>query len=73
MKKRKNLKIASYLIKNGFLSVEQAQTILEIQNSMSTLINKQRFGRIAITQGFIKESILNKALLEKERKEFGFK
>ena len=72
MKKRKNLKIASYLIKNGFLSVEQAQTILGIQNSMSNL-NKQRFGRIAITQGFIKESILTKALLEKERKEFGFK
>ncbi|MBN2439899.1 MAG: hypothetical protein JXJ04_01080 [Spirochaetales bacterium] len=67
----KKIKIASYLVKEGFLSVDQAKTILEIQSKMTPLI-KQRFGRIAVSEGFIKENILNKAILDKERKEFGY-
>jgi hypothetical protein len=68
--KVKNLKIASYLIEKGLLTVKQAKIIMEIQNNMHK-IEKQRFGRIAVNQGFIKENVLNKAMLEKERQEFG--
>ncbi|MBN1699223.1 MAG: hypothetical protein JW881_17010 [Spirochaetales bacterium] len=70
--KVKNLKIASYLIEKGLLTVKQAKIVMEIQNNMHN-VSKQRFGRIAVNQGFIKENVLNKVMLEKEKKEFGIK
>ena len=72
MKKGKRMKIATYLVKEGYLSVEQANTVMKIQNSMP-MLKRQRFGRIAVNQSFIKEDVLNRAVLYKEKKEFGVK
>ena len=66
------MKIATYLIKNGYLSQDQAEKIIRIQQQMGSGI-KDRFGRIAINEGYISEKMLNKALLQKERGEFGYK
>jgi len=68
----KKMKIATYLVKEGYISLNQANKIIEIQKGMPSS-RRQRFGRIAINNGFIAENILNKVLLKKEKKEFGVK
>ncbi len=68
---KKKLKLASYLIKKGLLSVEQAQDVLQEQ-SHSNGPGREMFGRIAVRKGYISEKVLNRAVLEKEREEAGY-
>lgn len=68
-KKAKHMKLATYLIQNGYLTVEQAQEVMQAQET-SKKKKKERFGRIAVNKGFISEQRLNHAVLEKEREEF---
>lgn len=70
-KKVKLMKIGSYLIKNGFLTVDQAKVVMAEQ-AKSGGPQKARFGRIAVNLGYISENVLNKAVLQKERQEFGY-
>ena len=72
MKKYKKMRIATYLVNEGFLSLEQAKIVMDEQKKMNGNF-KNRFGRIAVNKGFINEHILNKALIQKEKYEFGFK
>ena len=68
-KKAKHMKLATYLIQNGYLTVEQAQEVMQEQEAPADK-RKERFGRIAVKKGFISEQKLNHAVLEKEREEF---
>jgi len=70
-RKIQKMKLGTYLVKNGFISLDQAQKILEVQQKGDDGSNKQRFGRIAINLGYLSEKMLNRIVLEKERKEFG--
>lgn len=70
-KKVKHMKLATYLIENGYLTVEQAQEVMKEQEG-SGAKRKERFGRIAVKKGFISENKLNQAVLKKEREEFGY-
>jgi thymidine phosphorylase len=68
-KKAKHMKLATYLIQNGYITVEQAQEVMQEQEAAGAK-RKERFGRIAVKKGFISEKKLNHAVLEKEREEF---
>ncbi len=70
-KKAKHMKLATYLIQNGYLTVEQAQEVMQEQEVPGEK-RKERFGRIAVKKGFISEDKLNQAVLKKEREEFGY-
>lgn len=70
-KKAKHMKLATFLIQNGYLTVEQAQEVMQEQKEAGDK-RKERFGRIAVKKGFISEKKLNQAVLEKEREEFGY-
>lgn len=72
MRKYKKMRIATYLVNEGYLSLKQAKIIMDEQKKMKGNF-KNRFGRIAVNKGFISENILNKVLMQKERYEFGFK
>ena len=68
---KKKLRIASYLISKGLLSVEKAKEIMQEQDGKSG-ITKEMFGRIAVKKGYITEDALNKAIVAKEREEAGY-
>jgi len=68
--RNQKLKLGSYLIKNGFITLEQAQKVIKVQQQNDNG-QKQRFGRVAVKLGFITEPMLNKIVMQKERKEFG--
>ena len=70
IKKMKKMRIGSYMVKNGFLTLEQAQMILQTQQKSESM-HKERFGRIAVNLGYISEKVLNKIVLQKEKQEFG--
>lgn len=70
-KKTKHMKLATFLIQNGYLTVEQAQEVMQEQEAAGEK-RKERFGRIAVKKGFISERKLNQAVLHKEREEFGY-
>ena len=70
-KKAKHMKLATFLIQNGYLTVEQAQEVMKEQEAAGGKM-KERFGRIAVKKGYISENKLNQAVLEKEREEFGY-
>ncbi len=62
------LKIGSYLVSRGLISVEQAKKIKLIQEKLGP-DKSERFGRIAVEVGFIKESELKQAMREKHELE----
>ena len=68
---KKKYKLASYLIAKGLLTKEQAKEIMAEQDKKSGPL-RERFGRIAVKKGYITESQLNRAILEKEREEIGY-
>ncbi len=68
---KKKLKLASYLISKGYITKEQAQEVIKEQEGKSGPL-RERFGRIAVKKGFITESALNRAILQKEREEAGY-
>jgi len=68
---KKKMKLATFLIQKGLISVDQAQQIMKEQETMKGPI-KERFGRIAVKKGYISESALTRAILAKEREEAGF-
>lgn len=68
---KKKLKIASYLISRGLISVEQAKEIMEEQAGKSG-ITREMFGRIAVKKGYITEDVLHRAIMAKEREEAGY-
>ena len=57
------MRIASYLIHKGLISLEQAQTIIKQQQSGEG--PRERFGEIAVRLGFINEDVLERAVREK--------
>ncbi len=70
MAKKKKMRIATYLIDKGLLTVEQAQEVMTEQEKKGGGLN-DRFGRIAVNKGYITEKALNKAVTDKEREEAG--
>ena len=70
MAKKKKMRIATYLIDKGLLTVEQAQEVMTEQEKKGGGL-KDRFGRIAVNKGYISEKVLNKAVTDKEREEAG--
>ena len=68
---KKKYKLASYLIAKGLITREQAKEIMAEQDGKRGPI-RERFGRIAVRKGYITESQLNRAILEKEREEAGY-
>ncbi len=68
---KKKMRLATYLIAKKLLTVEQAQLVLAEQEKQGSRMH-DRFGRIAVKKGYIKEADLNKAILAKEREEAGF-
>jgi hypothetical protein len=71
MKKVKKMKLGSYLVKNGFLTLDQAKEVIAAQQGGQG-VSKERFGRIAIKLGYISEKMLNRVVMQKEKQEFGF-
>ena len=69
-RRTQKMKLGTYLIKNGFMTVEQAQKVIQVQQQNHGA-SRQRFGRIAVKLGYITEPMLNKIVMDKERKEFG--
>ena len=59
----RSMRIASYLIHRGLISLEQAQTIIKQQESGPG--SPERFGEIAIRLGFISKDVLERAVREK--------
>ena len=57
----KPMRIASFLIQRGVISLEQAQTVIREQAENS---DPERFGTIAVRRGFISESTLDEVLQE---------
>jgi hypothetical protein len=55
------MRIASCLIKQGLISLEQAQFIIREQEKSAA---HERFGAIAVKRGFITEDLLEEALQE---------
>ncbi len=70
MNKRSRMKIGKYLVSKGLLSVEEEKTVAAIQQKMSPE-ERERFGKIAVEVGYIKESMLKEAMKEKREKEKG--
>jgi len=68
---KKKYKLASYLIAKGLITREQAREIMAEQDEKRGPI-RERFGRIAVRKGYITESQLNRAIMEKEREEAGY-
>jgi hypothetical protein len=68
---KKKMRLATYLIQQKLLTVEQAQEILSEQGQQGDRIH-DRFGRLAMKKRFITEANLNKAILAKDRDEAGF-
>jgi len=68
---KKKMKLATFLIQKGLISVDQAQQIMKEQETMKGPM-KERFGRIAVKKGYISECALTRAILAKEREEAGF-
>jgi hypothetical protein len=60
------LRIASYLIQKGLISLEQAQTVIRQQEANQG--DRQRFGDIAVRLGFISADALNRAIEERQGK-----
>jgi hypothetical protein len=58
-----SMRIASYLIHKGLLSLEQAQKIIKYQESDER--SRERFGEIAVRLGYISEDALERAVQEK--------
>ena len=57
----KHMRIASFLVQRGLISLEQAQTIIREQKENS---ERDRFGTIAVRRGFISEKTLAEVLQE---------
>ena len=53
------MRIASFLVQKGLISLEQAQTIIREQEEKK---DRERFGTIAVRRGFISESTLDEVL-----------
>lgn len=70
MNKRQGMKIGKYLVSKGLLSIEEEKMVAAIQRKMKPA-ERERFGKIAVEVGFIKEEMLKKAMREKREKEKG--
>jgi hypothetical protein len=68
---KKKMKLASWLVSHQLITVDQANDVMEAQNTQTGHI-KDRFGRIAVKKGYISEARLNKACLDKEREELTY-
>ncbi|NOY09058.1 MAG: hypothetical protein GXP33_09470 [Spirochaetes bacterium] len=68
---KKKLRIASYLISKGLISVEHAREIMEEQETRKG-VTREMFGRMAVKKGYITEDVLNRAVIAKEREEAGY-
>jgi hypothetical protein len=64
---KKKMKLATWLVSKKLLTVEQAQKVMEAQESQKGI--RDRFGRIAVKMGYISEAQLNKAVMAKDRDE----
>jgi hypothetical protein len=64
----RSMRIASYLIHRGLISLEQAQIIIKHQESGEG--SHERFGQIAVRLGFINEGALERAVREKQTQSF---
>jgi hypothetical protein len=70
-KQKKNMRLATYLIQRGLLTVPQAKEILAEQQGQQEKRIHEMFGRLAVKKGYLTEAALNKAMVEKDREESG--
>jgi hypothetical protein len=70
MKKKPKKKIGKYLVSKGLLSIEEEKAVATIQEKLPPE-ERERFGKIAVEVGFIKEEALKKAMQEKREEEKG--
>jgi hypothetical protein len=70
-KQKKQMRLATYLIQKKLLTVEQAKEVLSEQQGQQGKRIHDMFGRLAVKKGYITESALNKAIVEKDREESG--
>jgi hypothetical protein len=66
--KLKNMRIGTYLVREGLLTREQAQQVIDEQAGGQGPL-KERFGRIAARLGFLSERDVDRAFLAKSRRE----
>ena len=65
---KKKMKLATWLVSHKLLSIDQASEVMTEWEKQTGHI-KERFGRIAVKKGFITESQLNAACIDKDRDE----
>jgi hypothetical protein len=66
--KTRLMRIGTYLVKKGLLTLDQANEIMREQSKRRGM-SRERFGRIAVNKGYISEEAMTKAFLEKSRED----
>ncbi len=67
-RRRKRMRLATWLISHNLITLAQAHEVMRLQRKQTGHIH-DRFGRIAVNQGYISEETLTRAYLDKEREE----
>jgi hypothetical protein len=62
------MRIGTYLVKKGLLTLDQANDVMREQSGKGGP-DRERFGRIAVNKGYISEEVMTKAFLEKSRED----